>query len=245
MGFFTFLALFLLPIFPFSLLTNRLLMLLRPKLFAFCMMICFVLGGLLLHFVDTNFEIIKFLALFTLVFYSFRLLGVRDLRSFILYLFSTIASLSWIWYFVGGDMLELIVTKGAVLALFLYLYGFLTKQYEIIHQKSIRGLGGAMPRWSILFVLSLFALSSSIFFLGYEFFEIEFASLPIFYGVVLIISWVLINWGSVKVIEWLVYTEKKEDVELVDLSSFQLTLSLSVLVIVVIFTIFYNTRGLV
>ena len=245
MSIFALLALFLLPVFPFSMLTNKFLSILKPKLFSAFIMIFYISGNTLFFFMDIDSEIVKFLALFTLFFYSFRLLGVRDLKFFVLYLYPVIASLSWLWYLAGGDVMESIGIKTPILLLFLYLYGFLSNKFGIVHQKSIRGLGNVMPRWSVLFILSLLGVTSSMLFLGYEFLEIELAKLPVFYGITLLLSWILINWGSIKVVEWLIYGEKREDMVYFDLSNFQMIFSILLVLISMAGFIFYSVKSLV
>ncbi len=244
MSFLVFVALFLLPIFPFSLIVNRLLDGLNAKLFSLSIFLFFVFGNVILFYINLDSKIIEYFALFTIFFYSFRLLGVMDLKKFVLYMYPIVSSFSWLWYLMGGDILESLVIKGPVFMLFLYLYGFLAQRFTIVHQKSLRGLGGSMPRWSVLFILSLLGIISSMLFLGYKFLEIEFLRLSLFYGLILICSWVLINWGSIKVIEWLIYGAKRDDVHCDDLSNLELSLSIVLLVSSLLISLFYGTRGL-
>ncbi|MFK5881965.1 MAG: hypothetical protein QM482_07105 [Sulfurospirillum sp.] len=238
-------VLFLLPLFPLSLITNRVLSALNPRLFSTTLLVLFIVGNILLNYADIESKTILFLAIFTILFYSFRLLGVKSLKNFILYLYPIVSSISLVWYMVGGDVLEILALKTPVLVLFLTLFTFLSGQFSVIHQKSISGLGGVMPRFSILFILSLLGLSSSLFFWGYELLELEFSKLPLFYTILLIISWIFINWGSIKLFEWLIYGEYKQDTTYEDLNAWQ-TLALSLILFgSAVFFIFYGAKGLV
>ncbi len=238
-------CIFLLPIFPFSLLTNWFLTKLGAKLFSVIIISLFIVGNIALMYVDNNSTIIELMALFTILFYSFRLLGVSDLKFFILYLYPIIASFAWLWYLNGGNILELLAIKLPLMMLLLSLYGFLSGQFSVVHQKSLRGLGNVMPRWSVLFILSLFGVGSSLLFLGYEFLEVELSRLPLIYGIVLVLSWIFINWASIKTIEWLIYGEKREDRHYIDLNNLQISFMILFLLLSVSAFVFYSMKGLV
>jgi hypothetical protein len=244
MNYIILLILFLLPVFPFSLATNKMLSKLTSKYFSIVILLSFIIGNLLLLKVDIDSKILQFLSVFTLFFYSFRLLGTNNLKTFTMYLYTVISSLSLLWYLIGGNVLEFMIIKTPILASFLALFCFLGSHFDVIHQKSLSGLGNVMPRFSILFILSLMGVSSSLLFLGYEMLEIELSKLPISYGLILIISWVLINWSSIKVIEWLIYGEENKNRIYKDLNI--LSLSLLVLLALTSFCtfVFYSTNGL-
>ncbi len=199
----------------------------------------------MLMYIKIDSKIVQFLAMFTLLLYSFRLLGVNNLKIFVLYIYTIISSISLLWYLLGGDMIEFMLIKTPLLILFLALFSFLNSEFSIIHKKSLRGLATVMPRFSILFVLSLLGIDSSLLFLGYEFLEIEFAKLPIIYGFVLIVSWVLINWASIKLIEWLIFTSYRTDREYMDLSFKKSIFFTSLLILSMSSFIYYATKGLV
>ena len=240
-----FLVLFLLPIFPFSLLTNKFLLQIDKRFFTISIILFFILGNTMLMYIKIDSKIVQFLAMFTLLLYSFRLLGVNNLKIFVLYIYTIISSISLLWYLLGGDMIEFMLIKTPLLILFLALFSFLNSEFSIIHKKSLRGLATVMPRFSILFVLSLLGIDSSLLFLGYEFLEIEFAKLPIIYGFVLIVSWVLINWASIKLIEWLIFTSYRTDREYMDLSFKKSIFFTSLLILSMSSFIYYATKGLV
>ena len=224
MNYLVLLIIFLLPIFPFSLATNKILNKLMTKYFSIAVLLMFIVGNLLLLKIDINSKILEFLSIFTVFFYSFRLLGTNNLKTFAIYLYTIIGSLSLLWFLMGGDILEYMIIKIPILASFLALFCFLQSQFPIIHQKSLSGLGNVMPRFSILFILSLMGVSSSLLFLGYEMLEIELSGLPVIYGLVLIISWVFINWGSIKVIEWLIYGVENKNRTYKDLNITQMSI---------------------
>jgi len=235
---------FLLPIFPFSLATNKILNKLGTKYFSLAVLFMFIVGNLLLLKIGINSQILEFLTVFTLFFYSFRLLGVSSLKTFVIYLYTIIGSLSLLWSLIGGDILEYMIIKIPILALFLALFSFLQSQFQIIHQKCLCGLGNVMPRFSVLFILSLMGVSSSLLFLGYEILEIELSSLPMVYGLILIISWVFINWGSIKIIEWLIYGVENKNRAYKDLSTIQMNILILLTLISVGFFIFYSFKNL-
>jgi len=240
-----FLVLFLLPVFPFSLLTNKFLLQTDKRFFTVFIIIFFILGNLMLIYIKIDSKIVQFLAIFTLLFYSFRLLGVNNLKIFILYIYTIISSISLLWYLIGGNMIEFMLIKMPLLISFLTLFYFLNSQFSIIHKKSLRGLATVMPRFSILFILSLLGIDSSLLFLGYEFLEIEFAKLPIIYGFILIVSWVLINWASIKLIEWLIFTQYRTDRKYIDLSLEKSLFLISLLVLDISVFVYYAVKGLV
>ncbi len=243
----TILILFLLPVFPISMLVNKLLSVLNYKLFTVLILTFFICGNLTLLKFNINsqiFQFLQFLAVFTILFYSFRLLGVKNLKTFILYLYPIISSLALLWYMIGGDILEFLALKTPILISFLALYTFLFNQFGIIHQKSISGLGSMMPRFSIFFVLSIMGISSSMFFLGYEMLEIEISKLPIVYGVSLVVSWIFINWSSIRVVEWLIYGTPNKLMECRDLDNKKMIFFIFLILISVVFFIFYSLRGL-
>ncbi len=240
-----FLVLFLLPIFPFSLLTNKFLLQIDKIFFTAFIILFFAFGNFILINIKIDSKIAQFLAVFTLLFYSFRLLGVNNLKIFALYTYTIISSISLLWYLLGGDMIEFMLVKTPLLILFLALFSFLNSQFSIIHKKSLRGLATVMPRFSILFVLSLLGIDSSLLFLGYEFLEIELAKLPIIYGFVLIVSWVLINWASIKLIEWLIFTQCRTDRKYIDLNLTKSMFFISLLILSISAFIYYAMEGLV
>ncbi len=129
------LVLFLLPVFPISMLVNKFLSLLNYKFFSVMILALFISGNLILLRVDVNFPVLQFFAVFTVFFYSFRLLGVNNLKTFILYLYSIISSLALLWHMIGGDSLEFLALKTPILISFLALYAFLLSQFGIIHKK--------------------------------------------------------------------------------------------------------------
>ncbi len=239
----TVLVLFLLPVFPISMLINKFLSVLNYKFFVVIILILFMCGNLILLKFDINFPALQFFAIFTILLYSFRLLGVNNLKTFILYLYPVISSLALLWHTIGGDTLEFLALKTPILISFLALYAFLFRQFGIIHKKSISGLGSKMPRFSIFFVLSIMGVSSSMFFLGYEMLEIEISKLPIVYGVSLVISWIFINWSSIKIIEWLVYGTSNKKEEYKDLGNTQLIFLIFMILATIGFFIFYSIQG--
>ncbi len=244
-AFYVIVVLLLLPVFPFSLLTNRFLAIFKPKLFAIVMIILFTSGNILLSYTNINSKILVFMAVLTILFYSFRLLGANNLKSFILYLYPVISGVSILWHVVGGDLIEFLAVKIPVLISLLVLFVFLSEKFDVIHQKTISGIGSVMPRFSIFFILSLLGLSSSLFFLGYEILELEFSKLPLLYGILLIVSWIFLNWSSIKLIEWLIYGRYRRDVIYMDLSGFQTVLLIFMLLSSFISFVFFGMKGLV
>lgn len=236
-------VIFLLPIFPFSLATNKLLGKLEAKYFSIAILLMFISGNFILLMIHVDLKILQILSIFTLLFYSFRLLGVNNLKTFTTYLYTIIASLSLLWYLMGGNILEYLLIKTPILALFLALFCFLQSQFHIIHQKSLSGLGNVMPRFSVLFILSLMGISSSLLFLGYEILEIEISSLPMLYGFIMIISWVFINWSSIKVIEWLIYGNENKNRIYKDLNTLQMNILILLTLITIGIFIFYSIQS--
>ncbi len=237
------LILLLLPIFPFSLFTNKFLSMLGAKMISFSILLFFICGNILLLKFKIDSAILEFLTVFTILFYSFRLLGVNNLKLFIMYLYPIISSFALLWSFVDGDIIEFMAVKTPVMLAFLALYGFLSTRFVVVHKKSTYGLGSVMPRFSILFVLSILGISSSMFFLGYEMLEIEITRLPVVYGVSLVVSWIFVNWGSIKVIEWLIYGYPNKKMSYKDLSNWQMSLLIFSILLTAGFFVFYSLDG--
>ncbi len=237
------LVLFLLPIFPLSMVVNKFLNTLSSKQFSYSILVFFIVGNLLLININLSSDLLQFLAVFTIFFYSFRLLGVNNLKTFIMYIYPIISSTSLLWYLAGGNIIEFMFIKVPILASFLALFYFLSNQFSVIHRKSLTGLGNVMPRFSILFIISLMGISSSLLFLGYEILEIELSKLQIVYGIILMISWIFINWSSIRLIEWLIYGISNKNKIYNDLNYSQMITLIILLFTTVGFFIFYTTQG--
>ncbi len=100
-----------------------------------------------------------------------------------------------------------------------------------------------MPRFSIFFVLSIMGISSSMFFLGYEMLEIEISKLPIVYGISLVISWIFVNWSSIKIIEWLIYGIPRKKTIYKDLDNKKMIFLIFMMLVTIGFFIFYSIQG--
>ena len=200
---------FLLPIFPATLVVNRYLYRFDTKLFTISLFLLFSFGILILHFFPYNLSTIKYLALFTTIFYSIRLLGVTNLKLFILYLYPIISSFTILLYISGETEFLLYFIELPFLLILLLLYYFLSARISIIHPKNISGIGEVAPRFSIFFIITLLGISSTLFIIMYKIFKNGLTgSDMLLYGIVFIVSFLLINWGTIKLFEWLIYGKK-------------------------------------
>ena len=221
-------VIFLLPIFPATLVINKYLYRLDAKFFTISLFLLFSFGILMLHFFQYHLSPIKYLALFTTIFYSIRLLGVTNLKLFILYLYSIISSFTILLYISGEAEFSLYFIELPFLLMLLLLYYFLSARINIIHPKSISGIGEVAPKFSIFFIITLLGINSTLFIIMYKMFKNGLTGPNLLlYGIVFIVSFLLINWGTIKLFEWLIYGKKTKilnDLAPLDTSTFSLLL---------------------
>ncbi|MDD2790752.1 MAG: hypothetical protein PHU40_08840 [Sulfurimonas sp.] len=218
--FISLIVLFLLPIFPMSLATNFLLSKLKGLTLLFVLTTIFFLGALLLNSFEnkTLIEVISILALFSTLFYALRLVSVSNAYNYLLFYYSTIAGFAWLWKSINGEMLMFFIAFILPIVGFGLLINFLDKQFGTTYFKAFKGLGTVMPRFSILFIISVVALILTPYFPGFRIFVEEIVHFDIYYLIVIAISWLFISWSGITMIEKLIYGVTQRKVHYRDLS---------------------------
>lgn len=216
-------VLFLLPIFPFSMATNFILSKFKGLMLLFVLTCMFLTGSLLLSTYEnkTVVVVISVVALFSTMFYALRLLSVSHAYNYLIFYYSAISGFAWLWKSVDGNMLVYFIAFVLPIIGFGVLIAFLDKQFKTTYFKAFKGLGDVMPKFSLLFVISVVALIFTPYFPGFRIFIQEVVKFDIYYLFAIIISWLLISWSGIMLIEKLIYGVPQRKLRYKDLSLLQ------------------------
>jgi hypothetical protein len=218
-------VLFLLPIFPFSMVTNFILSKFKGLMLLFVLTCMFLAGALLLSTYENQMlvEIVSVVALFSTMFYALRLLSVSHAYNYLIFYYSTISGFAWLWKSVDGNMLVFFIAFSLPIIGFGVLIAFLDKQFKTTYFKAFKGLGDVVPRFSVLLVISVVALIFTPYFPGFRIFIQEVVKFDIYYLFAIVLSWLLISWSGITLIEKLIYGVPQRKLHYRDLSLLQTT----------------------
>ena len=214
--------LFLLPIFPMSLITNFLLSKLKGVALLFAVSIIFITGVALMSSYENKavIEILSVVALFSTLFYALRLLSVSNGYDYFLFYYSAVSGFVWLWKSLNADMFVFYLAFFLPLMGFALLITFLDKQFGSTYFKAFKGLGTLMPRFSILLIVSVLGLMFIPYFPAFKIFSKGGVDFDIFYLVMIVLSWLLISWSGISMIEKLIYGQAQRKLHYKDLSLF-------------------------
>lgn len=222
-----FFALFLLPVFPASMATNRFLFRLKPRTLLVTQYSFLIAGVLVLSATDLGKgnAVLRFIASFSMLFYAFRLLGVEHLKDFALYLYSFISAFGWLWYSTGGNMFHFLLMELAPFTAFVIVVSSVYDRFEVVHRYSVNGLGLVKPYFSVFFILSLLAVAFTPLLSSSVLFE-EMLTIFTFWNVMFVgLSWVLLNWSAVRIMEWLIFSEPSRHLQYPKMSAVPIILT--------------------
>ncbi len=239
------LTLFLLPLFPFSLITNRLLSRLSTRTLFILQGVCLGSGLFLLRQAqEGKNEIVALLAAASMLLYAFRMLGTDHLREFGLYLFIFLASFGWLWFAMGGDMLHYLAMELPLFISFIVLVVSVYSRFEVVHRYSVNGLGSVKPYFSTLFILTLLALAFTPLFSISVLLDEALHLISFFHIAFVGLAWFFLNWAIVRVIEWLIFLKPSRHLEYPKLTKKEIFLSSFFLILGFLFFIIYAAGSL-
>lgn len=202
-------ALFLLPIFPFTLVSLKFIdrkpfSKMAPLLFA-----AYAVGTLLLLFSEMGRGSgwLELWASLSALFYAFRLLSVRNLHRFMLYYYALLSAWAWLWHAAARGMELFLFIHWPIWGALLLLCVALYRRYPVIHRQSINALGSHMPAFSVLFILVLLIPSFTPIFLGIELFVKSPDALSVMIVLIELLAMLLMAWSLIRLFEWLIYGE--------------------------------------
>lgn len=219
----TLILLFLLPIFPFSMGTNYFLGKFKGLMLLFVLSAIFFTGVILLDsFENTTLVfILSIAALLSTLFYALRLISVSHASEYLIFYYSTIAGFAWLWKSIDAPMFFLFVAFIIPIFGFGLLLSFLENQFNTGYFKAYKGLGGVMPRFSLLFILSIIALTVTPYIPALRLFVQNDVSFGLYYLFAIAITWLLISWSGISLIEKLIYGKVTRKLHYKDLPIFQ------------------------
>ena len=171
-----------------------------------------------------NRDFIEFFCFFIIPLYSFRLLSVSSLKFFFLYLYPILFSLLFVWYLESGITFTILAVLIVILSVLFSLFFIIYSQFKIIHKKSISGIGSVMPRFSLLFMLNSFFITILFIFFSYEIIKMQNFQYPGIFLSIFILSWIFLNWGLIRIFEWLIFGKPQRDKKYIDLNNSQMSL---------------------
>jgi hypothetical protein len=216
-------ALFLLPIFPFSIATNFFLAKLKGKTLLVTLLVMFFIGTFLLSMSD-NQIVVKYISIFALlgsILYAFRMLSVSTAYSYLIFYYTVLSGFVWFWKFIEGDMLHFTIVMTLPLCVFGLLIAFLDSQYGCVHYKMFRGLGKHLPRFSILLILTIPFLIMTPYISGFDVFIVNISKFNIYYLCGILLIWILMTWSGVRLIEKFIYGKATRNLRYKDVSVLQ------------------------
>ncbi len=201
----TILLIFLLPIFPFSMVTNKIIFRFDGKTQVCLIAFLYILGLILFRFIslDDN-MIVTLLASLSGFFYAFRMLSVENLSKYLLFFYSVVSSYAWAWKSIGGRELNYNILFIPIFFSFLFIVYLLIKRFGIVHDKTISSLGKNMPWMSLFFIFSMMLLQNIPIVIIFQSFYYHSSYIWIF-DLIEILTWVLLNYSGIRVIERLIY----------------------------------------
>lgn len=201
----TILLVFLLPIFPFSMVTNKIIFRFDGKTQVCLVAFLYILGLILLRFISLDDNMIVALsASFSGLFYAFRMLSVENLSRYLLFFYTVVSSYAWIWKSIGGRELDYDMIFIPAFFSFLFIVYLLIKRFGIVHDKIISSLGKNMPWMSLFFISSMILLQNIPVVVIFQSFYYHSSYIWIF-DLVEILTWVLLNYSGIRVTERLIY----------------------------------------
>ena len=204
-------ALFL-PLFPFSILFNRLFARTGNTGLRIALLIGWPATGIALLSIlgDTPPEWIVYWSVATALMYGFRALALRDLVLWLGHLATSTWALMWLPAAYGGVTTSLVTTLavfGLPLALLLWLTGHLEQRFGAAYAGSLDGLASSLPRLSGALVLLVLAAIGTPFFPGF------FALLGIVSDLLpklplaalgVLVLWMLWAWAGMRILQGLI-----------------------------------------
>jgi len=196
---------FLLPLFPFSVFTNKIIFHFHEKTQIFLIAFVYILGLFLLRFVSLNDNMtVALLASLSGLFYAFRMLSVENLSRYLLFFYTVLSSYAWVWKSTGGRDMEYDMLFVPAFFSFLLIVYLLIKRFGIVHSKIISSLGKNMPWMSIFFIFSLMLLLNMPIVVIFQLFHYHLSYIWLL-ELVEVLTWVLLNYSGIKVIERFIY----------------------------------------
>jgi len=207
-------ALFL-PVFPLSIAFNMVFARLTHPLLRVALLLGWPAVGVLLY-QSLQPQLPQWLvpmALFTAVFYAFRLLAMREVGIWTGFVATSIWACLWLPLLYGdGDVVLYVLWFGLPLAVVALLVGGLETRFGAAYSELYGGLAQTIPRYSGVFVTAVLAVvATPIFpaFLGML--NIVVASQPLV-AAVLVGVWALWSWAGMRLIQGMIVGEPSDDV---------------------------------
>jgi len=207
-------ALFL-PVFPLSIVFNALFAKVKPPMLRAGLLLGWPFVGVVL-FRALEPAVPQWLvpmALFTAVFYAFRLLAMREVGIWSGFLATSVWACFWLPLLYGDqDVLLYVFWFGIPLAVLALLVGGLEKRYGAAYTDLYGGLAQTIPRYSGVFVVTVLAvIATPVFptFLGML--NIVVASQPVV-AMTLVGLWVLWSWSGMRLIQGMIVGDPSDEV---------------------------------
>ena len=145
------------------------------------------------------------LALFTAVFYAFRLLAMREVGIWTGYLATSIWACLWLPLIYGdGNSMLYVFWFGVPLAVLALLVGGLERRYGAAYTELYGGLAQTMPRFSGVFVVTVLAVvATPVFPAFFGMLNIVVVSQPLV-AITLVVLWVLWSWAGMRLIQGMI-----------------------------------------
>jgi len=234
-----------LPVFPLSIAFNALLAKVKHPILRMFLFLGWPLVGVFLYQTIEP-QVPQWLvpmAIFTAVFYAFRLLAMREVGVWTGFLATSVWACFWLPLLYGDrDVLLYGFWFGIPLAILALLVGGLEKRYGAAYTNLYGGLAQTVPRFSGVFVVTVLAVvATPIFpaFLGML--NIVVASKPLVV-IALVGLWALWSWAGMRLIQGMIVGEPSD--ERVDDMSMPLTWGFGAVMLILIVAGFAMTGDL-
>lgn len=241
------LTLFILPLFPISILVNKFIFKLEAKKQIILVFLFFASGIFLLekipHIKDNH--LVVLVSLLSAAFYTFRLLSVESVSRYLLFLYVILSSFAWLCKSIGLGMTIYLFLFMPAFIVFMAMVWFLVNRFGVVHDKIISGLGSVMPKFSLLFVSALFLIQNIPVMIIMELFKKQVAGTWYIVIIVLAVIWIFVNWAGVRLIEQIIFLKPVRRFRYKDISFVQVVLASMVLVFEIVYTIYFLGRNAV
>ena len=235
----TILLIFLLPIFPFSMVTNKIIFQFDGKTQVYIIAFLYILGLFLLRFISLDDNMIVALsASLSGLLYAFRMLSVENLSRYLLFFYSVVSSYAWVWKSTGGRELNYNMLFVPAFFSFLFIVYLLIKRFGIVHDKIISSLGKSIPWMSLFFVLSMMLLQNTPVIVIFQLFHYH-SSYVWMFDLVEILTWILLNYSGIRVIERLIYGKDVKRYRYKEITPMEAVLTAMLLVFPIIYMLYY------
>ena len=204
-------AAFFLPLFPFGMIFNALFQRLPNVPLRVSLLLLWPLPGIwILQSMAPVIPVwLTYWALCSALLYGFRAVVVKDFRVWIGFLASSTWALSWIALSFGAKPVEVffhVLAFSLPLLLLILLVAELEKRYESAYVSVISGLAQALPRLSVLLVITMLAAIGSPIFPAFvsmlDTVSHAIAVLPSI-AIGLVIVWLLWSWSGIELLQQL------------------------------------------